>query len=64
MIHTELQGEVTEWNQREVIAFGGPEKCYIFYVWGEHLLLLKHFPRINESLSSYISHPPLSNSTV
>lgn len=42
MIHTELQGEVTEWNQREVIAFGGPEKCHIFYVWGEHLLLLKH----------------------
>lgn len=35
-MHTELQGEVTEGNQREVIAFEGPQKCHMSYGLEEH----------------------------
>lgn len=41
MMDTELQGEVTEGNQREVIAFEGPQKCHMFYGLEDYLLLLK-----------------------
>lgn len=43
VVHTKLQPEATERNQRVVIAFGeGPQKCCVFHEWEEHLSLLEY----------------------
>lgn len=60
-MHTELQGEVTEGNQREVIAFEGPQKMsYILWLGRASVTVEMYFPRIKENVSSCILHPLLS----
>ena len=52
-MHTELQGEVTEGNQREVIAFEGPQKMsYILWLGRASVTVEMYFPRIKENVSS------------
>lgn len=53
-------GEVTEGNQREVIAFEGPQKMYILWLGRASVTVEMYFPRIKENVSSCILYPLLS----